>query len=59
MEFLSKKVTDSVGGAPGSSVSMSDMVNTEKKPEEAPVGPGNGKMSNSDIMSFINSMADG
>ena len=53
--MLQKKVTDSVNNnAPGSSVSMADMVNTDQKAKESQEQ--RPKMSNSDIMTFINSM---
>jgi hypothetical protein len=49
---MSKKVSDSINGTPGTSLSMADMVD---KPGEKKEEGSSGKLSNQDIMNVINS----
>jgi hypothetical protein len=50
---MSKKVTDNVNGSNGASVAVAETV--EQKPEEK---SSDGKLTNSEIMNMINSVAD-
>lgn len=60
LENLSKKVSDSINGTPGSAVTMADMMaggvmSAGTAPKEGEEKKDDGKLSNQDIMNVINS----